>query len=132
MKRLRATPHTLCVWQDETIVLKIFTRPMPKGRPRVGKNGNVYTPSATRAYESALAWDFRANFKQVLLGPLSVKITFLTKSRGDIDNLVKAVLDAGNGIAWADDSQIVKIEAEKLKPDDEEEIKIVIRALEGK
>lgn len=33
--------------------------------------------------------------------------------RPDLDNLQKAVLDALNGIAWADDSQIVRITAKK-------------------
>ena len=31
----------------------------------------------------------------------------------DIDNMQKAVLDALNGLAWDDDSQIVKVTAEK-------------------
>jgi Holliday junction resolvase RusA-like endonuclease len=34
-------------------------------------------------------------------------------TRPDIDNYAKLVLDALNGFVWADDSQVVKIEAVK-------------------
>lgn len=33
--------------------------------------------------------------------------------RNDIDNLQKAIFDAGNGALWSDDGQIVRVEAEK-------------------
>lgn len=32
----------------------------------------------------------------------------------DIDNLVKGLFDAANGIVWKDDNQVVRCEAEKL------------------
>jgi len=40
----------------------------------------------------------------------------------DIDNLIKSVLDAANGILWADDGQVVWLSASKyiLAQDDEE------------
>jgi Holliday junction resolvase RusA-like endonuclease len=31
----------------------------------------------------------------------------------DTDNLLKAVLDGLNGIAWADDSQVIRVSASK-------------------
>lgn len=33
--------------------------------------------------------------------------------RGDLDNIVKAVKDAANGVAWIDDAQVCRVEAEK-------------------
>lgn len=37
-----------------------------------------------------------------------------SKLRGDIDNYIKTVLDALNGVAWGDDNQIVKVTAVKI------------------
>lgn len=38
----------------------------------------------------------------------------IPKARPDLDNLVKLILDAANGVLWADDSQVVHLEAEKI------------------
>lgn len=35
----------------------------------------------------------------------------------DIDNLVKGLFDAANGIVWKDDNQVVRCEAEKVYSD---------------
>jgi Holliday junction resolvase RusA-like endonuclease len=44
---------------------------------------------------------------------LSVRFFRRTRQRCDIDNLVKAVQDALNGIAYVDDAQIVSLVAVK-------------------
>jgi len=36
-----------------------------------------------------------------------------TKKSGDIDNFIKAVLDAGNGVLWDDDCRVYHVEASK-------------------
>lgn len=48
------------------------------------------------------------------IGPLFLVLGFYrsTKRRADVDNLAKSVLDAGNGVAWADDSQILDLLAQ--------------------
>jgi len=42
-----------------------------------------------------------------------VDVDVKTKLRGDIDNYVKTILDGLNGVAWKDDSQVVKVTAIK-------------------
>ena len=40
------------------------------------------------------------------------------RSKPDIDNIIKALCDALNGVAYEDDSQVVKIAAEKIWGDE--------------
>lgn len=119
-----------------TITIPI--KPVPKGRPRATictKRGRVkfYTPKATADYERAIAETWKQatkNFKYDREQPLYVNLVFglpIAKStpkykaeqmaqgiirhtkKPDADNLAKAVMDALNGVAWEDDSQVVKV-----------------------
>lgn len=100
-----------------------------QGRPRFTSKGRAFKDKATRDYENAI----RSAFIDQCSGfyserPIEVTIIVyraLPKSRPkriesepdtfkpDLDNIVKAVMDALNGIAWRDDAQIVSINASK-------------------
>lgn len=88
--------------------------PVPKARPRIG-NGRAYTPARTKAYER-LVWAYarRAGVRQ-LDGPVTVWLEFYlpNATRCDIDNMAKAVLDALNGTAYADDKQVFELNTRK-------------------
>jgi Holliday junction resolvase RusA-like endonuclease len=102
--------------------------PFAKGRPRFGK-GFTYTPAKTRAQEKALKLLLMRAFagRQIMTGALAASITFSIKRprsvsktrrpwpsvRPDLDNYVKAVMDAANGILWEDDSQVCCLNVEK-------------------
>jgi crossover junction endodeoxyribonuclease RusA len=44
---------------------------------------------------------------KLLTGRLSVKVTLCVRyRRGDVDNRLKAILDAFNGLVWVDDRQV--------------------------
>lgn len=63
----------------------------PKARPRLGRNGNVYSPCKG---EESLAWIIRAG-AGTWSTTVPVKVTFeVAYSRGDLDNYVKTILDA--------------------------------------
>jgi len=88
--------------------------PVPKGRPRIGKNGNVYTPARTAEYEDEVgnAWVGEGPRPPQFAG--GVRVFVRVKERvhaADLDNYVKVVLDALNGLAWADDKQVEVIHA---------------------
>jgi Holliday junction resolvase RusA-like endonuclease len=107
--------------------------PVAKGRPRVVrlKNGasHTFTPDKTVDGEERIRWHLKAqNAEMYAVGkPLEIEITLglrLPKSaskrkiihptkRPDCDQYVKLVLDACSGILFVDDSQVVKIIAEK-------------------
>lgn len=110
-----------------------------KGRPKFARRGNfvhTYTPEKTASYESLIKL---AGSKAMNDTPPTDKPVFLTMHIGvqvpaswskkkrvaalgmgvypakkpDIDNIIKCVGDALNGVVWIDDSQIVGINATK-------------------
>ena len=107
-----------------------------KGRPRftgVGKFGRAYTPKETVHYEALvrLAYQQKYNSKEPMTGPLSLAVVcwfpvpkswskkkraeaLLYAGKPDADNIIKAIGDALNGVAFADDSQIADVRCVRM------------------
>ena len=110
--------------------------PVAKGRPRMTKTGHTYTPKKTEEYEELVKLSYATACGNLITDkPVAVNILFrmpIPKScskkqvtemeanlqkpakRPDIDNLIKAVLDGLNGVAYFDDKQVVAISAAKV------------------
>ncbi|NDG94079.1 MAG: RusA family crossover junction endodeoxyribonuclease [Gammaproteobacteria bacterium] len=88
--------------------------PRPKSRPRFG-NGRTFTPKEDIQAEREIAAHITQHIEEPIDGPVSIEIDFFRDSarRVDLDNLVKRVLDAANGVAYFDDNQVVEIRATK-------------------
>jgi len=114
-----------------TSMINIFYPVTPKSapRPRVTKNGTYNSKDYTQ-WKNGLKLLANTKFKKPLYGAIFMKIDFFYEipkswtikkkaeakwhtSRPDIDNLQKSVLDALNGIAFNDDSQVCLIQARK-------------------
>ena len=121
------------------ITITIPGLPVPKARARstaIGGKVRHYTPETTRAYEDLVRMAARAAMAKAppMEGALSVSIEItmpipvswskrkqtdalaglvMPTGRPDLDNLIKALTDACNGIVWRDDAQIVRLMAEK-------------------
>jgi Holliday junction resolvase RusA-like endonuclease len=116
--------------------LTIPGEPVAKGRPRVYRvNGltRTFTPERTVRYEQHVRnCAMLASFNP-LVGPVRVCITanwacpasaarrktpllrqWRTK-KPDADNVAKLICDALNGIAYADDSQVVLLDVRKIQ-----------------
>ncbi len=110
-------------------------QPQGKGRPRFTKNGHAFTPQATRDYENLIAESFKAAGGELFDGYVTVNISAFYKipkattkekrgmiERGllkpavkpDIDNVIKAILDGLNGVAYHDDNQVIRVSAAKF------------------
>ncbi|MBQ7704489.1 MAG: RusA family crossover junction endodeoxyribonuclease [Selenomonadaceae bacterium] len=103
------------------MLLKIDIVPVPLARPRVTKRG-TFLLKRSQQFRKDFQTLLRAAFHGTPLSePLSVTLHFYkpikttARTYGDIDNLVKAVFDACNGILWLDDRQIVEMQCYKHK-----------------
>lgn len=121
----------------DTRYIMIPGEPQGKGRPRYTRSGHTYTPDSTRAYEAlvracyAEQVDSEPFAKGVPLVvtiecrfgvPLSDSVKkrraklcdlMMPTKKPDTDNIVKAVLDALNGAAYHDDSQVTTLHVYK-------------------
>jgi Holliday junction resolvase RusA-like endonuclease len=103
--------------------------PIPKGRPRLGR-GHAYTPKRTLEAENVVRSVAKLAHVVPVVGAVVMHLDFFmpipkgwskakTQSamlgtlrpatRPDADNLGKLVLDGLNGLAFADDAQIVEL-----------------------
>lgn len=96
--------------------------PRRKERPRCkcsgeGGHGFVFTPKATREAEIAWQATMYAVRESKLSIEIEVELLFAMKGEqgGDLDNLVKLVLDAGNGVLWTDDKQVRRLMADVVR-----------------
>lgn len=123
------------------IAFTVHGEPVGKGRPRAfraGKGIRMFTPAKTKSYESSVAEAgliAMADAKlQPLIGAVSltlaiwvgIPVSWSKKRKAaalagdeypakkpDVDNVIKAICDGLNGIAWCDDAQVVDVIARK-------------------
>lgn len=108
-----------------TLEFEIPVCPVAKERARVTRFG-TYTPDRTREFERQVMMHARRNAPDGLIRiPIEVEIEFhLPKPkkpkfkvhavRPDIDNFIKSIFDACNGIIWKDDALIWSVKAKKV------------------
>lgn len=113
-------------------------RAIPKARPRVTRGGYAYTTRTTQIFERTTQIEYRKQCGDSFFAegtPLVVNIEFRFEppkswpkkkrdaairrriyptSRPDLDNLIKSITDALNGVAYKDDSQIVAVVSRKM------------------
>lgn len=116
--------------------------PKGKARPKVNTlTHRAYTPEGTRQYEQTVRLSYLSAYPacgRFHSGPCSVKICayhsvppswsrrkkekalsgeLQPEKKPDCDNIAKAVLDALNGLAYRDDSQVTALEITKRYAD---------------
>ena len=121
----------------------IYGEPVPQGRPKFASFGghvHAYDPAKSKNYKQLVRFWVTQHLKKIdgfkpYENALCVDLTFYlgiptswSKQKriqasqgqirpivrnGDIDNMVKAILDANNGLLWVDDCIITDLSARK-------------------
>lgn len=104
------------------ITVEIEATPIPKGRPRLNSNGVVYTPRRTKEFEELIGWYTKAFIKKPYETPIKLLIDIYSRTRADIDNLAKSIMDGLNGVAYIDDRQVIDLRIRKFNQVGKEKI----------
>lgn len=125
-----------------------FTVPriQPKERPRITRNGHVYTPPRTAKYEEEVQFIYNIQCGHIFDGAVGVEMRFyIQKPRTvkrthptvvpDADNLAKSVLDGLNPSckshgAWRDDSQVIELTVTKQYTEEPDRVEVEIWDIE--
>lgn len=119
----------------------VYGEPVAKGRPRVFSSGHAITPERTMNYENLVKWTYAASCREMFDDDAQIRACVrlyfqMPKSaskkkkklmqegkirptkKPDVDNCIKSILDALNGVAYHDDAQVVEVEALKFYSDE--------------
>jgi Holliday junction resolvase RusA-like endonuclease len=125
--------------QIKTVLICVPGDPVGKGRPRittVGGFARTYTPAKTKSYEDSIRAEGKLAMRghELLAGPVKLSLeiympipvsytkakkaaarlgSLVPTKKPDLDNVLKAVCDAFNGIVWVDDTQVVDCHVSK-------------------
>lgn len=94
--------------------LTIYREPMPAPRPRAaGNRPGIYLPDSYTAERDALKLIMRSAMRATppASGPVELEILWVRTNhrKADTDNLEKLLLDAGNGVLYDDDAQVLDV-----------------------
>lgn len=123
------------------VMFSVLGRPQGKGRPRFSRrSGTVYTPKKTMEYEEKIRQAYLEAGGKKYASPIVVIVNayflvpaswsksirrsalngvFRPGKRPDIDNILKAVMDALNGVAYLDDKQVIECYCTKRYAEEE-------------
>lgn len=107
--------------------LVVPEQPWAKKRPRVSKGGHrTHQDPKDKAAEELTRKYLREQWCEIyqlapLTGNLALSAIFYRRNRQivDLDNLLKHLLDAGNGLLWVDDRQVTRFNDIELRLDRE-------------
>jgi len=130
----------------EKTTYQLFVDGIPKAqpRPRLANNGKVFNPKSTDAWKEEIKAAFLMCRRETITIPVFLKVVFYLPTpkackkfgevvrhfaKPDLDNLLKAVMDAITSVRiWEDDALVFKIESEKWYSPDKTGAQFIIEA----
>lgn len=106
--------------------------PKPCGRPRFA-NGRCYLSEGDLQFREHVGFAAKEKFREPMDGALELKVKIYrqweptSRRFGDLDNHLKGILDALNGILYRDDAQIVRCVCEKYRDEKRPRLEIEVK-----
>jgi Holliday junction resolvase RusA-like endonuclease len=120
-----------------TLCFRIDGQPYAQKRHRSTKSGRTYSPPENTVFkrkaQAAMKLVLYLNKREAPYAPKGVPVhltiraffkrpkaakdDYYREKKPDADNLAKAIMDAGNGVMWHDDAQIVTLTVRKVYAD---------------
>lgn len=124
----------------DSVCFTVPGTPKSQPRPRVSKNGGVFNPKSADAYKACCQLAASQAMQSPLDGPVYLSVVavfprpqkrngrkhqsdgrYRHTQKPDADNVLKAIKDALNGIAWQDDKQVCELRMLKWVAADSEQ-----------
>lgn len=108
--------------------------PLPPSANRYWRHagGRVYVSDEAKAYKQTVAMLARVDGAKVLTGPVAVAVAvYRARKAGDLDNFLKILLDALQGIYYANDNQVREIHATLHDDRHDPRVEVAITSLRG-
>lgn len=100
------------------VYFNVVGLPRPKQSFQYSSRGGGFTPARVKDWQNLVSAEAgRAMIdRDKLAGPITAEIDFYlpNRSRRDLDNLSKGVLDAMNGLVYDDDCQVIDLHLRKF------------------
>lgn len=117
------------------MVRQEFTLSMPPSANRLwrmDKRGFMRKSEAAKDYYHEVALIGMAAGIEIIKGEISVTLKIYRARRaGDLDNRIKPLLDALQGVAFMDDKQVIEIHAFRYEDKENPRVEVTIEDLEG-
>lgn len=142
---------TTCISKTHKREISIFVSGIAaaQGRPRFRRAGNfvqAYDPAKSKSWKESVRWQAIESQQkeqwEMLDGAIEASIVFLLLrpktlpkkvkrhiKKPDVENLVKGIFDALEGIAYRNDSQIFRMTVEKHYEDKLPGVSIILRSV---
>jgi len=110
-----------------------FTLPYPPSGNRVTRRGKFhqYESPEAKAYKTGVALLLKSLKVTKFDAQTKIAVTvyiYRPRASGDLDNRLKALLDALNGLVWEDDRQVVEIHAYRAEDKANPRAEVVVSA----
>lgn len=109
--------------------------PLPPSANRYWRyaRGKVYATDEAKSYKHTVAMLARVDGAKQITGPVALTVAvYRARKAGDLDNYLKCLIDALQGVYYRNDAQIVRIVATRHDDKHDPHVEVTVTSHRGK